>query len=115
VVARCLSVAGVTKLQHVAKNLPAASDKALDSMQNIFADTVKNQAGADVSKATRGNIFNSFWFIGLLVFTAVLVTTVGVSAPIERNPSVIEKNLIHSHFKALSHTGELSLRSPQRN
>lgn len=63
-------------------------------------------------KTFRGNIFNSFWFIGLLVFAAVLITSVGVSAPVARNPSVVEKNLIQSHFKAVSHTGELSLRIP---
>ena len=67
----------------------------------------------DVYKTSWGNIFNSFWFIGLLVFAAVLITSVGVSAPVQRNPSVIEKNLIQSHFKAVSHTAELSLRVPQ--
>jgi len=53
-VARCLSVAGVTKLQHAAKNFPAASDKALDSMQNIVADTVKNQRGSGCEQGNSG-------------------------------------------------------------
>jgi len=66
-----------------------------------------------VYKTSWGNIFNSFWFIGLLVFAAVLITSVGVSAPVQRNPSIIEKNLIQSHFKAVSHTGTLPLRVPQ--
>ena len=69
--------------------------------------------GTDVYKTSWGNIFNSFWFIGLAVFAAVLVTSVGVSAPAERNPSVVERELIQSHFKAISHTAELSLRVPQ--
>jgi hypothetical protein len=75
---------------------------------------VQKQMGAIVVyKTFRGNIFNSFWFIGLLVFAAVLITSVGVSAPVERNPSAIENNLIQTHFKAVSHTAELPLRIPQ--
>jgi hypothetical protein len=73
----------------------------------------KNMMGTDVYKTSWGSIFNSFWFIGLLVFAAVLITSVGISAPVQRNPSVIEKNLIQSHFKAVSHTTGLSLRVPQ--
>ncbi len=60
------------------------------------------------------NIFNSFWFIALLVFAAVLITSAGVSAPVERDPSMTEKNLMQSHFMAVSHTGELPLRVPQK-
>ena len=69
--------------------------------------------GTDVYKTSWSSIFNSFWIIGLLVFAAVLITSVGVSAPVQRNPSVIEKNLIQSHFKAVSHAGRLPLRVPQ--
>lgn len=61
------------------------------------------------------NIFNSFWFIGLLVFAAVLITSAGVSAPVERDPSMTEKNLMQSHFLAVSHTGELPRRALQKH
>ena len=55
-------------------------------------------------------IFNSFWFIGLLVFTAVLITSVTFSAPIERDLSIKEQSLIQSHLLAVPYTGKL----PQR-
>jgi hypothetical protein len=55
-------------------------------------------------------IFNSFWFLGLLVFTAVLITTVTFSAPVERDLSIKEQSLIQSHLMAVPHTGKLPRR-----
>jgi hypothetical protein len=52
-------------------------------------------------------IFNSFWFIGLLVFAAVLITSVTFSAPVERDLSVAEQQLLQPHFMAMSQTGQM--------
>jgi len=52
-------------------------------------------------------IFNSFWFIGLLVFAAVLLTSVTFSPPAERYGSIDEQHLTRSYFMAVSHAGNL--------
>jgi hypothetical protein len=92
--------------------MSADTDKSLVSSANISAGAAQNN-GKDVYKTAWSKTFNSFWFIGLLVFAAVLITSVDSSAPVPRNPSIVEKNLIQSHFKAVSHTSGLSLRVPQ--
>lgn len=51
-------------------------------------------------------IFNSFWFIGLLVFAAVLITSVSFSAPAERDLSIEEQSMIQSHWMAVPYTGK---------
>jgi len=66
--------------------------------------------GARVFSFYSRKIFNSFWFIGLLVFTAVLITTVTFSAPVERDLSIKEQSLIQSHLMVVSHTGKLPRR-----
>jgi hypothetical protein len=55
-------------------------------------------------------MFNSFWFIGLLVFAAVLLTSVTSSSSAKRYESTDEQHLTRSYFMAVSHTGNL----PQR-
>jgi hypothetical protein len=62
--------------------------------------------GATVFNSYCQKIFNSFWFIGLLVFAAVLITSVTFSAPVERDLSVEEQRLIQSHLMALPTTGK---------
>jgi len=51
-------------------------------------------------------IFNSFWFIGLLVFAAVLLTSVSFSAPAERDLSIEEQSMIQSHWMTVPYTGK---------
>ena len=94
----------VTKLHITIQNLPAYTDKALT---NVYK-------GAGVNRFYWSNIFNSFWFIGLLVFAAVLITSVGISAPVERDLSMTQKSLMQSHFMSVSHTGKLPLRTPKK-
>jgi len=55
-------------------------------------------------------IFNSFWLIGLLVFVAVLITSVSLSAPAERDLSIEEQSMIQLHWMAVPYTGK----SPRR-
>ena len=60
-------------------------------------------------------VFNSFWFIGLLVFTAVLITTVSFSAPVERDLSIKQQGLLQSHLMTAAYHTKLSSRSaPQQ-
>jgi hypothetical protein len=59
-------------------------------------------------------IFNSFWFIGLLVFAAVLLTSVSFSAPAERDLSVKEQSMIQSHWMAVPYTGKPPRRSTRK-
>lgn len=53
-------------------------------------------------------MFNSFWFIGVLVFSAVLITSVTFTAQAERDLSIEEQSLIQSHWMADPHTGKLT-------
>ena len=43
-------------------------------------------------------IFNSFGFIALVVFIAVLLTSVSLSAPARHDPIVNEFGLVHAHM-----------------
>jgi len=56
-------------------------------------------------------IFNSFWFIGLLVFTAVLITSVSFSAPAERDLSIKQQGLVQSHLVAAAYHAKPSRQS----
>jgi hypothetical protein len=49
-----------------------------------------------VLSAGRLKVFNSLGFIALIVFIAVLLTSVSLSSPAERNPFVTEFSLAHT-------------------
>ena len=51
-----------------------------------------------VLKAGSLKVFNSFGFIALIVFTAVLLTSVSLSVPAGRKPVAAELSLVHAHM-----------------
>ncbi len=56
-------------------------------------------------------IFNSFWFIGLLVFTAVLLTSVSFPAPADHDLSIKQQGLVQSHLMTAAYHTKLSRQS----
>lgn len=67
-------------------------------------------------KAVRIKILNSFGFVALVVFAAVLLTSVSLSAPAEREPRPEEYNLIHAYMTPTAQRSEQIFRlHPRRN
>lgn len=71
---------------------------------------------ATVLKAVRMKILNSFGFVALVVFAAVLLTSVSLSAPAEREPRPEEFSLIHAYMTPAAQRSEQIFRlHPRRN
>lgn len=61
-------------------------------------------------------VFNSFGFIVLIVFAAVLLTSISLSVPAERKPEIAETSRVHEHMTPSAQRFEQLIRqSPLRN
>lgn len=57
-------------------------------------------------------VFNSFGFFALIVFVAVLLTSMSLSAPAERKPDAAEFSRVHAHMTPYSQRFEHLVRQP---
>ena len=75
-------------------------------------------SGCEVAVLKTGGlkVFNSFGFIALVVFMAVLLTSVSLSIPAGRKPVAAELSLVHPHMKpSAQRFGQLIRQHPPRN